>query len=53
MLNTGTEPTIVSAYQAWVALVIWVVVMLLHGLFRSFLRPDPDPIRSAGPLADE
>ena len=53
MMHTGTELTIVSAYQAWVALVIWVVVMLLHGLFRSFMRPAPDPIRSSGPLAEE
>jgi hypothetical protein len=40
---------IVSGYQAWVILWIWVGVMLLHGLWRSTSRPEPDPVRPSGP----
>ena len=40
----------VSGYFAWVALWVWCAVVLLYGLWRSFSRPDPDPIRPPGPI---
>lgn len=40
---------IVSGFQAVVILWIWVAAALLHGLWRSVAKPDPDAIRSAGP----
>jgi hypothetical protein len=39
-----------SGFQAQVLLWCWVVLVLLHGLFRSYTHPDPDPIRRSGPV---
>ena len=47
----GHATSIVSDFQAWVALWIWVPAVLLHGLWRSLFRPEPDEIRSSGPRA--
>ena len=38
---------IVSGFQAIVILWAWVAVVLLHGLWRSVAKPDPDAIRSS------
>lgn len=27
----------------------WVIAVLLFGIWRSVIRPDPDPIRPSGP----
>jgi len=40
---------IVSGFQAVVILWSWVAVVLIHGLWRSVAKPDPDTIRSSGP----
>mgnify|MGYP001825680210 CR=1 FL=1 len=40
---------IVSGFQAVVVLWAWVAVVLIHGLWRSVAKPDPDAIRSSGP----
>jgi hypothetical protein len=36
--------------MAVVALWSWAVAVLLHAFWRSFHRPDPDPLRPAGPV---
>jgi len=38
-----------SGFQALLALGLWWAAVLLFGLYRSWLRPEPDPIRSSGP----
>jgi len=40
---------IISGFQAVVILWAWVAVVLLHGLWRSVTKPDPDAIRESGP----
>ena len=35
---------------AWILLWVWLGVVLLYGLVRSFAKPDPDPIRPSGPI---
>jgi hypothetical protein len=40
---------IVSGFEAVVILWAWVAIVLLHGLWRSVAKPDPDTIRSSGP----
>jgi len=39
-----------DGFLVWVLLWIWLGLVLLHGLTRSFFRPEPDPIRPAGPI---
>ena len=34
----------------WTLLCLWLGVVVLHGLYRSFFRPEPDPIRPSGPI---
>ena len=38
-----------SGFQAVLALGLWCAAVLLFGLYRSWLRPEPDPIRPSGP----
>jgi hypothetical protein len=38
-----------SGFQALLSLIVWVAVVALYGLYRSWLRPEPDPIRLSGP----
>jgi hypothetical protein len=38
-----------SGFQALLVLGTWCAVVLLFGLYRSWLRPEPDPIRPSGP----
>jgi len=40
---------LIDGFAAIVVLWVWVGAVLLHGAWRSTLRPDPDPIRPAGP----
>lgn len=40
---------IVSGFQSIVALWVWIAIVLIHGLWRSVAKPDPDTIRSSGP----
>ena len=51
------EPLIETAHGfmpdgplVWILLWAWLGIVLLHGLVRSFLRPEPDPIRAPGPI---
>ncbi len=39
----------ISGFSAMVAVAIWGGLVLIHGLYRSLLRPAPNPIRPAGP----
>jgi len=41
---------IVSGFQYVVALWVWTVIVLLNGAIRSAYQPEPDPIRSSGPV---
>lgn len=34
----------------WIAVTVWLAVVLLHGLWRSRGEAAPDPVREAGPL---
>ena len=51
MMHEVQPPTgwIVSGFQAVVILWAWVAVVLLHGLWHSVAKPDPDAIRDSGP----
>jgi len=40
----------ISGFACWVAVWVWTAVMLLHGLWRSMARPEPDEIRASGPV---
>jgi hypothetical protein len=42
--------TVISGFQAVCALWAWVAVVVLFGLWRSVLKPEPDAIRQSGPL---
>jgi hypothetical protein len=51
-MTHGAEPTvgwIINGFQSTVFLWVWAAVVLLYGLWRSWTKPDPDPIRSSGP----
>ena len=37
-------------HEAWIFLVVWAVLVLLHGLWRSRGEAMPDPIRESGPI---
>jgi hypothetical protein len=39
----------IDGFQAQVLLWTWTVAVLLHGLWRSARRPEPDPSRPSGP----
>ena len=39
----------ISGFQAELFLWCWAVLVLLHGLYRSFGSAEPDPIRPPGP----
>lgn len=47
--DTSAAHGMISGFSAIVALWIWVGAVLLHALFRSTVRSDPDPIRPSGP----
>lgn len=39
----------ISGFQAEIVVWLWAMGVLLHGLSRSYWRPEPDPVRSCGP----
>ena len=39
-----------DGFLVWTLLWLWLGVVVLHGLFRSFFRSEPDPIRPSGPI---
>ncbi len=39
-----------NGFLVWTLLWVWLGVVVLHGLSRSFFRPEPDPIRPSGPI---
>lgn len=39
----------ISGFQYWAALWVWVGAVLLYGLWRSVVRTGQDPIRRSGP----
>ena len=41
---------VLEGFHAIAALWLWMVVVLLHALFRLAYRPGPDPIRPSGPI---
>jgi len=40
----------ITGFQTQVFVWCWIVFVLLYALYRSFTRPDPDAIRSSGPV---
>jgi len=40
----------ISLFTATTAVSAWVLVVLLHGVWRSTLEADPDPVRPSGPV---
>ncbi len=47
---TTTHGFMPDGFLVWALLWIWLGVVVLHGLSRSFFRREPDPIRSSGPI---
>ena len=39
----------ITGFTAIVSLAVWGALVLLHGVFRSLVHTDPDPIRPSGP----
>ena len=49
-METELAPiSILSGFQALIALGVWVAAVVLYALYRSVLDPQPDPIRPSGP----
>ncbi len=44
--------TVISGFQAVCAVWIWVAVVVLFGLWRSAVKPEPDAIRQSGPFGE-
>ena len=40
---------LITGFHAEVALWVWVLAVLLHGLWRSVWSPETDPLRPSGP----
>ena len=52
-MHGGTDALtgwIITGFQAQVFVWCWTVFVLSYGLYRSFTKPEPDPIRSSGPV---
>ena len=51
-MSAGTDHAgwFISGFQAIVALWAWVLIVLLHCVFRLWSRPGADPIRPSGPV---
>jgi len=45
----GDAGWLITGFQYSVVLWVWVAAVVLYGLWRSVAKPDPDPIRPAGP----
>jgi hypothetical protein len=50
MFEASGQAGAIDGFTAMVFLWFWTGVVLLHGAWRSLHRPDPDPIRPAGPV---
>jgi len=50
-MNAALEPTgyLLDDTQAMVFLIVWIILVLTHGFFRSRGEAKPDPIRPSGP----
>ncbi len=50
-MSAGTDHAgwIINGFQTTVALWAWVLIVLLHCVFRLWSRPGADPIRLPGP----
>lgn len=40
---------LITGFQYSVVVWVWVAAVVLHGLWRSVAKPNPDSIRPAGP----
>jgi len=49
--DTAAAHGMISGFSAIVTLWVWLILVLLHALFRSTVRPEPDAIRPSGPVA--
>jgi hypothetical protein len=51
-MSAGTEHGgwVITGFQAMVGLWAWLLIMLLHCVFRLASRPGADPIRPSGPV---
>ena len=41
---------IINGFQYVSMVWIWTALVVLFGLWRSMIKPDPDPIRPSGPF---
>ena len=51
-MSAGTDHAgwIIDGFQTTIALWAWVLIVLLHCVFRLWSRPGADPIRPSGPV---
>jgi len=51
-MSAGTEHAgwFITGFQAMVALWAWLLIVLLHCVFRLWSHPGADPIRPSGPV---
>jgi hypothetical protein len=47
--ETSLTGWVITGFQTVAALWVWVVIMLLHAVWRSLHGPETDPIRPSGP----
>ena len=50
MHGTETLGWLLTTRDAWVFLGVWLVLVMLYGLYRSGGKADQDTIRPSGPL---
>ena len=50
-MNAVLEPTgyLLDDNQAMIFLIVWIILVLTHGFFRSRGEAKPDPVRPSGP----
>ena len=46
----GSTGWMIEGLHAMLALWAWLLIVVLHGLWRSVAQPDPDAIRPSGPI---
>ncbi len=50
LVTETTHRLMPDGFLVWILLWVWLGSVALHGLSRSFFRPEPDPIRPSGPI---
>ena len=52
-MNEAAHAFMPDGFFAWALLWLWLGVVVLHGISRSFFRPEADPIRPPGPIGTD